>query len=334
MPDLELELLLRPLDVAAPCGADLEYDEKFLALQQLAAGKPERQYGDTIIPAEWPDWTVVHEEALGLAQRTRDLRIAVQLARSGARVRGLSGAVFGLQLVAELLARYWGHVHPLLDASDNNDPTARFSALLPLVHGAAALADFRAAALTPAKGSLTVRDIELALGHAKVMPGETSPTEEGVLQGVTEAVGQYPDLAPLMLAGLDSIDRIVNTIEANIGAKQAPDFGPLRELFQPVAEAAQRMQSPQTVHAAVGQAGAPAAALGEKPAVGVITCREDVVRTLQTVCDWIERNEPSNPAPLLIRRAQRLMSKNFLEIMRDLVPDGLGTVERIAGTSN
>jgi len=35
---------------------------------------------------------------------------------------------------------------------------------------------------------------------------------------------------------------------------------------------------------------------------------------------------------LLIRRAQRLMDKNFLEIIRDLAPDGLGQVERIAGT--
>ena len=66
-------------------------------------------------------------------------------------------------------------------------------------------------------------------------------------------------------------------------------------------------------------------------AVGVLGSRGDVLRTLDNACSWIEQHEPSNPAPLLIRRAQRLMNKNFLEIIRDLAPDGVDQVERIAG---
>jgi type VI secretion system protein ImpA len=57
------------------------------------------------------------------------------------------------------------------------------------------------------------------------------------------------------------------------------------------------------------------------------------VRTLGSVCEWIERHEPSNPAPLLIRRAQRLMSKSFIDLVRDLAPDGLTQLERIAGVA-
>ena len=49
----------------------------------------------------------------------------------------------------------------------------------------------------------------------------------------------------------------------------------------------------------------------------------DAHRALERVCEWIERNEPSNPAPLLIRRAQRLMSKSFIDIIRDLAPETL-----------
>ena len=59
--------------------------------------------------------------------------------------------------------------------------------------------------------------------------------------------------------------------------------------------------------------------------------RDDAVRALEKVCEWIELNEPSNPAPLLIRRAQRLMSKNFMDIIRDLVPDGVDTIAKLAG---
>jgi type VI secretion system protein ImpA len=54
---------------------------------------------------------------------------------------------------------------------------------------------------------------------------------------------------------------------------------------------------------------------------------------LELVCLYIERHEPSHPAPLLIRRAQRLMTKTFVEIVRDLMPDGLKQIETVAGVS-
>ncbi|WP_224052300.1 type VI secretion system ImpA family N-terminal domain-containing protein, partial [Burkholderia cepacia] len=48
-------------DVApdAPCGANLEYDAEFLQLQERATPRAEQQYGDTVIPAEAPDWRAV-----------------------------------------------------------------------------------------------------------------------------------------------------------------------------------------------------------------------------------------------------------------------------------
>jgi type VI secretion system protein ImpA len=89
---------------------------------------------------------------------------------------------------------------------------------------------------------------------------------------------------------------------------------------------------------AIDEAGA-AEANGTAPAVattavGSIRSRADAVRELERICEWIERNEPTNPAPLLIRRAQRLMDMSFLEIIRDLAPEGLGQVERIAGSES
>ena len=64
---------------------------------------------------------------------------------------------------------------------------------------------------------------------------------------------------------------------------------------------------------------------------GSIATRDDALKALDRVCEWIERHEPTNPAPLLIRRAKRLMTKNFMDIIRDLAPDGVSQVELIAG---
>ncbi len=330
MPDVELEPLLSPLPGDAPCGADLEYDPAFLALQLAGAGKPEQQYGDTVIPAEEPDWPAVHQQALQLAMRTRDLRVAVWLMRSGARLEGLAGAVRGLQLVRGLLERHWDHVHPQLDAGDNNDPTARVNALIPLLHLGAGLADLRAASLTGKRGGVSVRDIELALGHAEPLPGEAMPTEDGVMQGVAAAIGQSAGLAALMQAGHDAVQGIAAVLEQRLEATQSPEFAPLKKLLQRVAEAARRA----TGSAAVVADGAAGEAAPKAVAAGTITSREDAIRALDRVCEWIERNEPSNPAPLLIRRSQRLMTKNFIDIIRDLVPDGLNQIEKLAGTVN
>jgi type VI secretion system protein ImpA len=327
MPDVELESLLSPLAADAPCGADLEYDPAFLALLEAGTAKTSQQYGDTIIPPQDPDWPSVLELARQLAGRTRDLRVAVWLTRSGARLNGLAGAVRGLQLVQGLVERHWDHVHPVLDRSDHDDPTARVNALMPLVHVDAGLADLRAASLTGKRGAVTLRDIELALGRAEPFKGEPVPTEEGVMQGVVAVVGASPELAEQMQAAFAAVQGLATALEQRLEATQTPDFTPLKKLLQRVAEAGQH---------STGKLGtapdASAASAGKSVPFGAITSREDAIRALESVCEWIERNEPSNPAPLLIRRSQRLMTKNFIEIIRDLVPEGVNQIEKLAGT--
>jgi type VI secretion system protein ImpA len=64
---------------------------------------------------------------------------------------------------------------------------------------------------------------------------------------------------------------------------------------------------------------------------GGLRTRRDALRMLDSVCEFLERSEPSNPAPLLIRRAQRLIGSGFLDIMRDMAPESLGHIEIITG---
>jgi len=330
MAEPDLETLLAPLAADAPCGPDLEYDPAFQAMLEAGAGKPERQYGDNVYPAEPPDWPTVHARASELAQRTRDLRIGVWLTRSGARLNGLRDAVSGLRLIEGLLDRYWDTVHPLLDASDNNDPTARANALGALSDPVAGLADLRAASLTGHRGALTVREIELALGPADPMPGESVPTEDGVVQAVTVAVGADPELATMMKSGHDAALAVASSLERRLEATQSPDLVPLKKVLQRVAEAARKASG--VAEDGAGAEGQPAATTNRQS--GAINSREDVNRVLERVCEWIERNEPTNPAPLLIRRAQRLMSKNFIDIIRDLTPDGVREIEKLAGIAS
>ena len=327
---LDLQLLLSPLAVDLPSGDDLVYDPAFVAMELAGAGKPERQYGDRIYPEEAPDWTAVHELAAALAGRTRDLRVAVWLTRSGARLQGLAGFAQGLALVRGLIDGLWDSVHPMLDASEGNDPTMRLNAIAPLGFPAAALADLRAAALAPIRGSLTVRDIELGLGRAEAQPGESVPTEAGVVQALQALLPQHPDVVAHAAAAREAAAAITAALDREVGAGQSPDLAGLNSLLVLLVASLDRARGVSGATAELqppGSAALPSAGADS----GVIRNRADAASALERVCEWIERNEPSHPAPLLIRRAQRLLDKSFLEIVRDLAPDGLSQVELIAG---
>ncbi|MEO8153270.1 MAG: type VI secretion system protein TssA [Rhizobacter sp.] len=331
---LPVEDLLASLGDDAPCGADLEYDADFLALNEASRGKPEQQFGDTVIAAQEPDWRVVNEQASGLARRTRDVRIAVMLARAGARLQGVAAYASALSLIAGLLERYWDRVYPTLDADDNNDPTMRLNALAPLVDVDGGLADLRAAVIGASRPPLTVRQIELAAGKAEPRPDEKVPTLEGVVSAIQAAEAQNAGVLQALKQLHAEVMRIEAVLGDKVGSAQGPELRPLRVLAQTLANVAIQAEGGAALSDAAD--GSQDAAPGSAPraAPGSMQSREDVVRMLDRACEWLERHEPANPAPLLIRRAQRLIGKNFLDIIRDLAPAGIDQVHNIAGTSN
>ena len=62
------------------------------------------------------------------------------------------------------------------------------------------------------------------------------------------------------------------------------------------------------------------------------TNRADALRLLELVIEFYERHEPSSPLPLLIARARRLAEMGFMDILRDMAPDGVSQAEQVAGT--
>lgn len=333
----EVEPLVAALSAEAPAGDNLEYDPAFLALEQAGAGKPEVEYGDRRYPAEPPDWQAVHEQALALAARTRDLRVAVWLLRAGARLQGLAGAARGLALVRGLLEGLWDIVHPQLDASDGGDPTMRLSALAPLFAPAAVPADLLGAALAPVRGSLTLRELALGLGAVDPIPHEVVPTESGVIEALKGLLATHAGLAEAAESAHRDTHAIVALLERRVGRERAPDAVPLTRLLDLLASAVARVRAPRPGgaggEASAGNGELDLAAVPARPvtSAGAIASRDDAVHAIGRICDWIERHEPSNPAPLLLRRAQRLMNKSFLDIVRDLAPNGVDQVEMLAG---
>ena len=81
----------------------------------------------------------------------------------------------------------------------------------------------------------------------------------------------------------------------------------------------------------VGEEGGPAAAGTPRALAGEVSSREDVIRVLDRVCDYYQRHEPSSPIPLLLQRAKRLVSKDFMDVMRNVAPDAMAQIESLRG---
>lgn len=341
---IEIERLLEPVSPEASCGENLEYDAEYGELERATEGKPEQQFGDHIMPAEEPDWLDVERRALALLGRTKDLRIVLPLLSAVARTQGWTGFRDGLALLRGLLERYWDSIHPELDPDDDNDPTLRVNTIAALCDPERMLAALRAAPLVQSRtfGRFSLRDMQQASGELP-SPGGEAPDMQAIgaacmdadledLRATANAVNQAIEL----VAGIESL------LLERVGSSQAPDLDsltgllktaqravadPLSRRIGTAAEAHPRAIESAAAAADPAAAGAPAAAA----VIGPVRSREDAVRVLEAVCDYYARQEPSSPVPILLRRAQRLVSKDFVEIVRDLAPDGISQIETIRG---
>lgn len=333
-PDL-IATLLEPLSADEPSGPDLEYDPAFMQLAVAAEGKAEQQFGDTIIPAVEPDWAQVQQQATELLERSKDLRSAIFLLRAATHTQGLAGTALALALLRDLLDQFWDSVHPQLDADDDNDPTMRLNALAALGDEATLVRDLHDAVLgtAPGIGPIRVRDLAIAHGALAAANDGESLSPAAVQGGLDEILPQAHDTVQAMreLGGL--LRAIADTVATR-------SQGTL-DLERPLALA--RLLAVATPDgsgeaiAAADAGAAPADAAGAAPAAsapGEIRSRQDALKMLDRVIHFLQQSEPSNPAPLLIARAKQLIGVNFLDIINNLAPDALETIERIAGSQS
>jgi type VI secretion system protein ImpA len=339
---IEVQKLLQEISPKAPSGENLEYDRDFVEMVRAAQGKPEQQVGGAVVPAEEPNWREVKTKALQLLARSKDLRLGVYVARAMLRTDGFAGLEDGLALLRGLLEKHWGTIHPQLDPDDDNDPTMRVNTLVALCHPETMLRSIRESPLVASRahGRISLRDVLIATGKLPPPPAGQPATPESAtidaafreceldsLQATADAVGR----------SIENAEGIEAVLTEKVGATRAADFSELTNALRGAQKVlAERLGRRGVVIAGGAGEAAGAVAAGTdgaaQGALGDVNSREDAIRVLDRVCDYFAKNEPSSPVPLLLRRAKRLISKNFVEIMRDLAPDALTQVDNIRGS--
>lgn len=346
----DLEELLQPISEDSPTGENLEYDQEFSDLERIAQGTPDRvirvkdpenpeQEIDQVVPGEEADPREVQSLCESLFKRTRDLRVGMYFARAATRLEGLQGYVWGLSLISGLLSRYWAPLHPQMEPDELREPILRNNTLAGLADPGAMLRTLRGAPLVESRevGRFLVRDVEVADGTLSPLDGQMQATPELINAAMRSA--DQEAIAARMQASVDAVARL-DEIERAFRENDAlgPDLSPVKKLLRGVEHTyakVLRQESAEAESAEAGEGGEAGGGAGEGEAVrsGKLRNRGDVRMVLEQVCDFLERTEPANPAPLLIRRAIRILDMSFLDIIRDVAPDSIAQVEGLGGLS-
>jgi type VI secretion system protein ImpA len=324
---LEFEQLLQPLSDEIPSGPDLEYDPQFGEMERASEGKEEQQFGNTIIAAEEPDWRELKKKSLQILAQSKDLRAAVYLTRALIHTDGFTGLAEGMALIKDLLDNFWESVHPQLDPDDNNDPTIRINTLINICDPFDYLSGINKVPVVASTvmGSFSYRDIQIANGTLQAT--ESDPQELSLKQ-IDAAFREAPDeqnqnTLTQINSAAESVEAIETRLNELVGIDQSPDLSAIVNLLKQIGSEIAQRSGIETVSEAGGSTDNVTPTdvdQHEIAALGTISNRDDVVKTLERICQYYEKNEPSSPIPLLLDRAKRLVKMDFYEIVQDLAP--------------
>ena len=321
---------LAPVSEASPCGPDLEHDAEYREFEKALAGKPETQFSE-LVP---PDFRDAQARAEALFARTRDLRVAVGWSRATLRLDGIGALPSGLRLIHGLLQAFPAELNPVADPDDGS-LYARANALAELREPSGLLGDLRQTVLLSdrALGVVRMRSIEIANGTLTAREDEASMSRDQLQQFFASAEGA-PAVRSSLEDGRTRLLALGSFLKEQLGAMDAPDLAPVVAMLSsalammPKDEAAADAgEETGAVDGAAGQSGN----AGRRAMPGNVNSRADAVRAIDMICEYLERSEPTNPAPLFLRRAKRLIDRNFLQLMKELAPDALAEVSKIMG---
>ena len=327
---VEASTLVTPVAQDRPCGEDLDETQPLV----LAAFDGYRLFGQmTPWPKDkQPDWREIRDRSLQVLAQSRDLRVLAHLAAAALHTEGLGAFGQTLDAAKTWLSTWWDAAYPRID----EDAILRRNALNCLADRVAVVDGLRRAPLLVHRqlGTYSIRDIEISRGHLTPGPDE-QPRDASQLDALLAAIetGTLQAIAGQVTAAIDSFRAIEATMRDHGGSDAAPDFGgPLQLLGRTkiLLDGQLATRAPASTDPA-----SDGGVDGGRPAVlrapGAIGTRDEAMKTLDAVAAFFRTTEPSSPIPLFIERAKRLVGKDFLAVLEDVIPDSVAQAKSVGG---
>jgi type VI secretion system protein ImpA len=331
--------LLEPISADRPCGADLAFSPDLDAIARAREfDDPSLAQGEWVTELKEADWGFVVERcARLLAERTKDLRLAVWLAEAAAKRHHLPGLAEGFRLLAGLCERYWDQ--GLYPEADGGDQEQRIGNLAWILSRTRALV--RDMPLTEGRGmAYSTVDFEGARRRSAAGDADTPPRladMEAAKRGNSTAFieGMRAD-ADSCLEALAQLERAADD---RLG-QDSPGFSQAREAVQallhtlPAPAAALQAAVPADVPAS--PTAAPAVVAAPQPqaiVAGAIRSRADAIAQLRLIAKFFRETEPHSPVSYFVEKAAAAGEQDLHTWLRSVVKDqgALAHLEEMLG---
>jgi|GEM_PF-4481370 len=311
---MDLQSLKNPVSAELPCGVDLENnnDPRWGALNTLAAG--EKKEGIT----QPPKWQDVRDLALELAGETRHLRLGVILTECAMFLDGITGFSDGLGLIRAWCENFWDDVFPAGELEDKRDFRPP---VIEALNYPSFLVRLKAVPVSQsAGGRYSLADLDEAEESDKSDP-DLANQARAVQGGFSNtAIETLTRALTAIQEALDHAKAIEAIFDDRFGSGYGVNLSDLRDVLNKMI----KRLSPYCGKSAGGSEDSATdgpTAGGGSASSGAINSRESAIRALDKIIAWFETNEPANPVPFLLRRAQRCASMNFFELITELAND-------------
>lgn len=322
-----------PLSEALPCGEALEGNPEFENFLAASEGQ---------LPSSYLNFSKSSLDTLGqikqitaLLERSRDLRLLVLAAKYLILSEDLVGFSDSLHAISLLVGERWDHVYPQGQDGDYQLRSAQISSL-----------DDHPRVILPLQSTPLVKDRRLgpiAFRMHLLATGQTKPRrdkEETVPDPNTVRDGllNSDDLNGLKTSfaairqSCAALKNITKQFVDRAGHEQSPSLDKLAPVLNDI-EAylsgilSEREPAPVVVVETEGASETASEPAEQKDGVASDTAFPppssvlDASEALKAIATYYQGNEPSSPSLLLIKQAQQLVGKSFVEAMQILAPD-------------
>lgn len=301
---MSLEKLLAPVSEEAPGGEDLFDDPQRQEIEQA--------FEDD---AATVDWRSVVELIEGQSGRSKDIWLAIYLARAGARMGRIDTVVTGCEMLAGLLDQYWDVLHPSMEEYGFQ---ARRGACESLARVGTFLGPLKRIVLVdhPRLGTYTAQDLERFEAEGDSADGFgmfRHAIAEAPPEALQETLGSLSRIR-------QAIQRVDAALTANGGGETGTDFKATYQAIDTISRTLAPYGGAPTEDVAIqdGEGGGPDAPTASRG--GRIESREDVSHAIDAIADYYMRKEPSSPILVALTRIRGWINMDFMSLLEDIAP--------------
>lgn len=276
------------------------------------------------------NWNYICEHSEQLLVSCFDLRVVLWRMRANLHLEGVSALFVG---ATNIDAKYSTSENTIFPQADADQPTDS-------IHAAAL-------------GWLATPQCLHEIKNSRVFPDDRLTTDELLMlrfndQGkgglhFSEAVKVIshadtffiskgiPPLREQLTLGIQALERIENY--ANMHAKDYRlDCRHVRDYLQSLSLFISGLEQ-QVASVVEGEEVPALPEVGATMGTGnkTIRSRQDAILQLDQVLDYFQQYEPGHPAPILIRRSQKMIGMDFATIVEELLPEALAALLQLSG---